>query len=135
MRRVVDERLGHRLMVADVDGRPCLFCAVCGAWCTSKPMDLFLPCGPRRGLIMASPFAISSLSLGVEVTSTITEAECKRFSFLPFFKGGLSRGLNLFHALMSSSSSSLDISAVSANADLGPSKSKGSPPTNVNRFE
>ena len=31
VRSVVVERRGHVLMVADVDGGPCLFCAACGA--------------------------------------------------------------------------------------------------------
>jgi hypothetical protein len=49
VRRVVDERRGHSLMVAGVDGGPCLFCATCGVWCTTKPRDLLLPCGGRGG--------------------------------------------------------------------------------------
>jgi hypothetical protein len=36
-------------MVADVDGGPCLFCAACGAWCTTKPVNLKEPCGGRDG--------------------------------------------------------------------------------------
>jgi hypothetical protein len=48
VRNVVLERRDHLLMVADVDGGPCIFCAACGAWCTTKPRDLLLPCGGRR---------------------------------------------------------------------------------------
>ena len=40
---------GHLLMAADVDSGPCVFCAACGAWCTSKPRDLLQPCGGRMG--------------------------------------------------------------------------------------
>ena len=39
VQRVVPERCDHLLTVADVDGGPCLFCAACGAWCTTKPRD------------------------------------------------------------------------------------------------
>ena len=35
---------GHRLMNADVDGGPCLFCAACGAYCTVKPKHLLDKC-------------------------------------------------------------------------------------------
>ena len=47
LRKVLTNRQGHCLMVADVDGGPCLFCAACGAWCTTKPQNLRLPCGGR----------------------------------------------------------------------------------------
>ena len=49
LKRVVAECHGHNLMVADVDGGPCLFCAACGAWCTSKPRNLKDQCRGRSG--------------------------------------------------------------------------------------
>ena len=36
-------------MIADVDGGPCIFCAACGAWCTTKPKHLREQCVGRSG--------------------------------------------------------------------------------------
>jgi hypothetical protein len=64
IRRVVQERRGHLLMVADVDGGPCTFCAACGAWCTSKPRDLLLPCVGRSARSAAGLAALTRLRKG-----------------------------------------------------------------------
>jgi hypothetical protein len=39
VRRVILNPRGHNLMIADVDGGPCLLCVACGAWCTTKPKN------------------------------------------------------------------------------------------------
>jgi hypothetical protein len=64
VRMVVQERRGHLLMVADVDGGPCLFCAACGAWCTTKPRDLLLPCGGSSARSAAGLAALTRLRRG-----------------------------------------------------------------------
>jgi hypothetical protein len=65
LRRVFLEGGGHQLMVADVDGGPCSFCAACGSWCTSKPRDLQLPCVGRSGRTAAGLAALVKFRKGL----------------------------------------------------------------------
>jgi len=64
LRRVFLSGGGHLLMVADIDGGPCTFCAACGSWCTSKPRDLLLPCVGRRGRTAAGLAALVKFRKG-----------------------------------------------------------------------
>lgn len=54
----------HRLMVADVQGAPCAFCAACGAWCITKPRVLLLPCLGRTGRTTAALAALTRFRSG-----------------------------------------------------------------------
>ena len=64
VRNVVVEPRGHSLMIADVDGGPCLFCAVCGAYCTVKPRNLLEACPGRAGRQPAGLAALKRFRAG-----------------------------------------------------------------------
>ena len=49
IRDVTVGRSGRLLMVADVNGGPCLCCGVFGAWCTAKPYNLRTKCVGFKG--------------------------------------------------------------------------------------
>ena len=68
-------------MVADVDGGPCLFCAACGAWCTTQPRNLKVPCGGRNGRARRPRAASTSPSptrISAAATSRRLPATCRR---------------------------------------------------------
>ena len=47
-----------------MDGGPCLFCAACGSWCTTKPRNLTVRCNGRSGREAAGLAALKSFRQG-----------------------------------------------------------------------
>ena len=56
---------GHLLMVADVDGGPCTFCAAFGARCTAQPKELRSLCQGRKGSTTAGLAALVKFRSGL----------------------------------------------------------------------
>ena len=52
------------MMVADADGGPCLLCAACRAWCTTKPRNLQVPCVGSSGRVAAGFAALKRSRAG-----------------------------------------------------------------------